>query len=170
MVASLIKLGDDESFEKTLSLIEYSIQNKIELYNKNPTQRNFFLIKNYIIFFMIITINLKRYPSFIKNIFKGKTNFFNSLVEIINQIPKIKQRKELFSILNYLVLEEYKGLYFRTDQPDKDLEQIFIDQQIFFSSMGLDISSYDEATYKKIIDILFNFNLSYDNFFNIINQ
>ena len=165
MVASLIKLGDDESFEKTLSLIEYSIQNKIELYNKNPTQRNFFLIKNYIIFFMIITINLKRYPSFIKNIFKGKTNFFNSLVEIINQIPKIKQRKELFSILNYLVLEEYKGLYFRTDQPDKDLEQIFIDQQIFFSSMGLDISSYDEATYKKIIDILFNFNLSYDNFF-----
>ena len=165
MVASLIKLGDDESFEKTLSLIEYSIQNKIELYNKNPTQRNFFLIKNYIIFFMIITINLKRYPSFIKNIFKGKTNFFNSLVEIINQIPKIKQRKELFSILNYLVLEEYKGLYFRTDQQDKDLEQIFIDQQIFFSSMGLDISSYDEATYKKIIDILFNFNLSYDNFF-----
>ena len=31
--------------------------------------------------------------------------------------------------------------------------------------MGLDISSYDEATYRKIIDILFNFNLSYDNFF-----
>ena len=165
MVASLIKLGDDESFEKTLSLIEYSIQNKIELYNKNPTQHNFFLIKNYIIFFMIITINLKRYPSFIKNIFKGKSNFFNSLVELIKQIPKIKQRKELFSILNYLVLEEYKGLYFRTDQPVKDLEQIFIDQQIFFSSMGLDISSYDEATYKKIIDILFHFNLSYDNFF-----
>ena len=50
MVASLIKLGDDESFEKTLSLIEYSIQNKIELYNKNPTQHNFFIIKNYIIF------------------------------------------------------------------------------------------------------------------------
>ena len=31
--------------------------------------------------------------------------------------------------------------------------------------MVLDISSYDEATYKKIINILFHFNLSYDNFF-----
>ena len=165
MCATLVKLGDEESFEKTLSLISYSIQNKVELYNKNPTQHNFFLIKNYIIFFMIITINLKKYPNFIKNIFKGKSNFFNCLVQLIKQIQKIKKRHELFSILNYLVLEEYKGLYFRTEQPDKELEEIFIEQQLFFSSMVLDISSYDEATYKKIINILFHFNLSYDNFF-----
>ncbi len=165
MCATLVKLGDEESFEKTLSLISYSIQNKVELYNKNPTQHNFFLIKNYIIFFMIITINLKKYPNFIKNIFKGKSNFFNCLVQLIKQIKKIKKRHELFSILNYLVLEEYKGLYFRTEQPDKELEEIFIEQQLFFSSMVLDISSYDEATYKKIINILFHFNLSYDNFF-----
>ena len=164
MVAALIKLGDEDSFEKTLSLIAYSIQNKVELFNKNPTQHNFFLIKNYIVFFMIITINLKRYPSFIKSIFKGKCNFFNNLVELIKQIPKLKQRQEIFSIINYLFLEEYKGLYFRTNQ-DKELEDIFIDQQIFFSSMCLDISSYDEATYRKIIDVLFHFNLSYDNFF-----
>ena len=163
MVAALIKLGDEDSFEKTLSLIAYSIQNKVELFNKNPTQHNFFLIKNYIVFFMIITINLKRYPSFIKSIFKGKCNFFNNLVELIKQIPKLKQRQEIFSIINYLFLEEYKGLYFRTNQ-DKELEDIFIDQQIFFSSMCLDISSYDEATYRKIIDVLFHFNLSYDNF------
>ena len=165
MCATLIKLGDEESFQKTLSLILYAIQNKIELFKKNPTQHNYFLIKNYIIFFMIITINLKRYPSFIKNIFKGKSNFFNDLVVIIKQIPKIKQRQELFSILNYLFLEEYKDLYFRKDEPDKELEQIFIEQQLFFSTMNLDISSYDEATYKKIIEILFTFNLSYDNFF-----
>ena len=31
--------------------------------------------------------------------------------------------------------------------------------------MSLDISSYDEAAYKKIIEILFNFNLSYDHIF-----
>ena len=59
MCETLIKLGDEDSFDKILSLISYSIQNKIELYNKNPTQHNFFLIKNYIIFFMILTINLK---------------------------------------------------------------------------------------------------------------
>ena len=132
MCATLVKLGDEESFEKTLSLISYSIQNKVELYNKNPTQHNFFLIKNYIIFFMIITINLKKYTNFIKNIFKGKSNFFNCLVQLIKQIQKIKKRHELFSILNYLVLEEYKGLYFRTEQPDKELEEIFIEQQLFF--------------------------------------
>ena len=63
MCAILVKLGDEESFDKILSLITYSIQNKVELYNKNPTQHNYFLIKNYVIFFMIITINLKKYPS-----------------------------------------------------------------------------------------------------------
>ena len=168
MCATLIKLGDEESFEKTLSLISYSIQNKIELYNKNPTQHNYFLIKNYIIFFMIITINLKKHPCFIKNIFKGKSNFFNNLILLIKQIHKSEQRQELFSILNYLFLEEYKGLYFRSDNRDKELEQIFIDQQLYFSSMSLEINSYnsyDKPTYKKIFDILFHFNISYDNFF-----
>ena len=165
MCTTLIKLGDEESFEKTLSLISYSIQNKVELYNKNPTQHNFFLIKNYLMFFMIITINLKRYPSFIMKIYKGQTNFFNNLVKLILNIQARSKRKELFSILNYLVLEEYKELYFRKDQPEKELEDIFINQQLFFSNMNLDISSYDEATYKKIIDILIKFNLSYDNFF-----
>jgi len=165
MCATLVKLGDEESFDKTLSLIYYAIQNKIELFNKNPTKHNYFLIKNYIIFFMIITLNLKRYPVFIKNIFQGKTKFFNNLVELIKQMQDVKLRKDLFSILNYLFLEEYKELYFREDKQEKELEQIFIDQQILFSTMNLDLTSYDEATYKKIIDILFHFNLSYDNFF-----
>ena len=163
--STLVKLGDEESFEKTLSLINYSIQNKVELYNKNPTQHNFFLIKNYIIFFMIITINLKRFPTFIKIIFKGKANFFNNLVGLINQIQKNKKKQELLSILNYLFLEEYKDLYFRKDKQEKELEDIFIEQQLVFSSLTLSINSYDTATYKKIIDILLSFNISYDNFF-----
>ena len=167
MCTTLIKLGDEESFEKIISLLLFAIQNKIDLYQINPTNHNYFLIKNYIIFFMIITINLKSYPSFIKNIFVGKTQFFKSLVETIKKLPKAKQRDELLSILNYLFLEEYKDLYFRKDPKEKDenLENIFIEQQLFFSSMSLDISSYDEATYRKIIDILLKFDLSYDNFF-----
>ena len=167
MCATLTKLGDKESFEKILSLLLFSIQNKIELYNKNPTHHNYFLIKNYIIFFMIITINLKKYPSFIKNIFIGKIEFFQSLIAAIKNLPKAKQRDELFSILNYLFLEEYKDLYFRKDPNEKDeeLEQIFIDQQLFFNSMSLDITSYDKNTYTKIIDILLKFDISYDNFF-----
>ncbi len=167
MCTTLIKLGDDGSFEKTLSLLLIAIQNKIDLYNKNPTSHNYFLIKNYIIFFMIITINLKSYPTFIKNIYVGKTHFFQNLVDSIKIISKTKQRDELFSILNYLFLEEYKELYFRKEPKEKDelLEQIFIDQQSAFYSMSLDITSYDESTYKKIIDILLKFEISYDNFF-----
>ena len=167
MCTTLIKLGDEESFEKIISLLLFAIKNKIDLYNTNPTSHNYFLIKNYITFFMIITLNLKSYPSFIKNIFVGKTQFFKSLVDAIKTLPRQKQRDELLSILNYLFLEEYKDLYFRKDEKEKDesLEQIFIDQQLFFSSMSLDISSYDEATYKKIIDILLKFDISYDNFF-----
>ena len=167
MCATLTKLGDVDSFEKILSLLLFSIQNKIELYNKNPTHHNFFLIKNSIIFFMIITINLKKFPSFIKNIFEGKIQFFQSLVSAIKSLPKAKQRDELFSILNYLFLEEYKDLYFRKEpnEKDEDLEKIFIEQQLFFSSMSLDITSYDENTYIKIIDVLLKFDLSYDNFF-----
>ena len=167
MCTTLIKLGDEESFEKIISLLLFAIQNKIDLYIKNPTNHNYILIKNYIIFFMIITINLKSYPSFIKNIFIGKTKFFKSLADTIKALPKAKQRNELLSIVNYLFLEEYKDLYFRKDpkEKDEDLEQIFIDQQLFFSTMNLDISSYDEETYKKIIDILLKFDLSYDNFF-----
>jgi len=170
MCETLIKLGDEDSFDKILSLMSYSIQNKIELYNKNPTQHNFFLIKNYIIFFMILTINLKRYPAFIKNIFIGKSNFFNSLISMIKQIPKIEESKQLFSILNNLFLQEYKDLYFRTDKEDKELEKIFIDQQLSFSLMNLDLSSYDTDTYKKIIDVLLTFNISYDNFFKYYNE
>ena len=167
MCATLTKLGDEDSFAKIISLLLFSIQNKIDLYNKNPTHHNYFLIKNYIIFFMIITINLKKFPSFVKNIFLGKIPFFQSLVNIIKSLPKAKQRDELFSILNYLFLEEYKDLYFRKDPNEKDeeLEEIFINQQLFFSTMSLDITSYDESTYKKIIDILLKFDLSYDNFF-----
>ena len=167
MSSNLNNLGDKKIFGKILSFILIEIKEKISLYNKEKTSHNYFLIKNYIIFFMIITINLKKFPSFVKNIFLGKIPFFQSLVNIIKSLPKAKQRDELFSILNYLFLEEYKDLYFRKDPKEKDeeLEQIFIDQQLFFSSMSLDITSYDENTYKKIIDILLKFDLSYDNFF-----
>jgi hypothetical protein len=168
MCAILVKLGDEESFDKILSLITYSIQNKIELYNKNPTKHNYFLIKNYIIFFMIITINLKKYPTFIKKIFKGQTNFFTNLNNLISKMQKTENKQELIAILNYLFLEEYKDLYFRKDQQDKELEDIFIEQQSSFSPVDIkDLSNYDQAAYKKMIDILLTFDISYDNFFQI---
>ena len=68
--------------------------------------------------------------------------------------------------MNYLFLEEYKDLYFRKNEEEQDenLENIFIEKQIFFSSMNIDISAYDNESYKKIIDTLLKFDLNYDNF------
>ncbi len=59
-------------------------------------------------------------------------------------------------------MDEYKELYNR-DQPD--LMELFINEQNSFDGMNLDISPYDAETYIKIIDILLEFNLSYDHFF-----
>ena len=50
MCTILIKLGDEESFEKIISLLLFAIQNKIDLYNKNPKNHNYFIVINYIIF------------------------------------------------------------------------------------------------------------------------
>ena len=68
----------------------FEIIKKIELYDKNPTNHNYFIIKNYIIFFMIITINLKDFTSFIKTIFFGQKKFY---VNIILSIETIKEKK-----------------------------------------------------------------------------
>ena len=174
MCTTLIKLGDEESFEKIISLLLFAIKNKIDLYNTNPTSHNYFLIKNYITFFMIITLNLKSYPSFIKNIFVGKTQFFKSLVDSIKTLPKQKQRDELLSILNYLFLEEYKDLYFRKDddisydnffkynQKIKDEDRpdykLRIAQSIIRVAFSKEKSNYTDEKYfeytflKKVID------------------
>ena len=115
---------------------------------------------------MIITINLKNYPFFIKTIFLGKKKFYLNLINSIETIKEIKQKEELLSILNYLFLAEYKDLYFRKNEVEQDqkLENIFIEKQIFFSSMNLCISGYDNETYSKIMEILSKFDLNYNNF------
>ena len=167
MCSNLIKLGDNETFEKITTLMLNEILDKIKIYNKEQTNHNYFIIKNYLIFFMIVTINLKNFPAFIKTIFSGKKQFFKTLIDSINTIPRKRKKEGLFSILNYLFLEEYKELYFSKNEKEKDndLMDIFVEQQLFFTAKNLKISAYDTPTYEKIIDILLKFDLSYDNFF-----
>ena len=167
MCTNLIKLGNQEAFDKIINFLLIEIIKKIKTYNSKPDSHNFFLIKNYIIFFMIITINLKNFSSYVKKIYIGKKPFFKSLLDSINTIRQDKKKDELLSILNYLFFEEYKELYFNKEEGEEDnaLEKIFIDQQLLFSTKNLSISAYDENTYKKIYEILLKFDLSYDNFF-----
>jgi hypothetical protein len=55
---------------------------------------------------------------------------------------------------------------FLPDEPNKDLKNLYFKEQPNFSSLDYNLFiSYDKQTFKRIIEILFEFNLSYDNFF-----
>ena len=113
---------------------------------------------------MIITINLKAYPKFIKSVFKSPNKFFKKFVKYFTTISKSK-KKILLGILNNLFLEEYKTIYFREER-DEELEEMFIHQQTDFSKIYIDMMSYyEDNTYEKMFSLLLNFNISYDNFF-----
>ena len=161
------KLGEKNNFKMILSLIYSAVKKKIEIYLENKSYINFSIIKNYIIFFMILFINIKQSGLFIKTVFDDGTNFFKSLITLIKQI-EIKEQKILFSILNNIFLNEYKSLYFKKNSSEKDekLEEIFIDNQIFFTNIynGSE-TEYGDSDYKKMFAILSSFDLSYDYFF-----
>jgi hypothetical protein len=83
---------------------------------------------------------------------------------------KSKKNKKLLSIISNIFLEEYKDIYFRKPKND-ELENIFIYQQTDFSSKFLEtVSFYDASTYKKMFQILLNFDISYINFFTYNNK
>ena len=163
-MCQILSNGKDKDFEEILELLLPSIQQKIKEYSEQPSFNHLMLIQNYISFFMILVLNLSKYPSFIKIIFEGKLNFFKNLCDLLFAM-KTKKRKKLLSILNNMFLDEYKRIFFRKPK-DESLEDLFIKQQIEFSARFLETSSfYNEDTYKKMYQILLNFDISYANFF-----
>ena len=66
MVQILKQSGEPKNFEEILSLLLSSINSKIEQYAISPGFNNLSLIQNYIIFFMVIVLNLKEFPFFVK--------------------------------------------------------------------------------------------------------
>ena len=105
MTKILYKKGDEESFNKILSLLLSEIKTKVEKLKASDIYFDLSILQNYVIFFMIITINLKAYPKFITNVFNGPTKFFKQLVKLFSVISKPK-KKILLGILNNLFLEE----------------------------------------------------------------
>ena len=63
------KLGEKDNFKMILSLIYSSVEKKIKIYKKNNSYINLSIIKNYIIFFMILFLNIKQSDLFIKTVF-----------------------------------------------------------------------------------------------------
>ena len=165
MVQILSKSNNEKDFEHLLNLLLSSIKEKIKQYMNDQSFNNLMLIQTYSIFFMVLVLNLKNYISYIKKIFNGELSFFKSLCDLIFSM-KTKKSKKLLNIINHMFLEEYKGIFFRVPK-NNELEELFIEQQMEFSAKCQEtISFFDENTYKKMFQILFDFDLSYPNFFN----
>ena len=157
--------NNEKDFEQILEYLLDSINDKIKEYSKEPNFNHLMLIQNYIIFFMVLVLNLKKYTNFIRIIFDGKIKFFKKLCGYIFSM-KSKKNKKLLSIISNIFLEEYKDIYFRKPKKDEELEDIFIKHQIEFSSHFLEtVTFYDATTYKKMFQILLDFDISYLNFF-----
>ena len=158
----------EKDFEKLLEYLLESIKEKIKEYTEEPNFNRLMLIQNYIIFFMVLVLNLKSYTSLIKIIFKGNLKFFSELRDSINSM-KTSKKKKLLSILSNIFLEEYKDVFFNKN--DKELEDIFIEQQTDFSNICSEtVTFYDDTTYKKMFQILLKFDISYNNFFSNNNK
>ena len=161
------KLGEKDNFKMILSLIYSSVEKKIKIYKKNNSYINLSIIKNYIIFFMILFLNIKQSDLFIKTVFEEGTNFFHSLISLLKKLNSSIQ-SNLLGILNNLFMIDYKSLYFKKNSSEKDekLEHIFIINQTNFSNIYTGSETiFGNEDYKRMFNILSSFDLSYDNFF-----
>ena len=160
-------LRERKYFISFLSLLYNYIHDKIEIYLKDRNRIDFTAITNYIIFFMILFLNVSDTGIFIKTIFEEGTNFFKSLIKLIEKLD-LKDKNSLFGILNNLFLDDYKLLYFKKNTSEKDdsLEMLFINNQIYFSNIYFESEEgFGDKEYRNMFNKLSRFEFSYDNFF-----
>ena len=160
-------LRERKYFISFLSLLYNCIHDKIEIYLKDRNRINFTAITNYIIFFMILFLNVSDTGIFIKTIFEEGTNFFKSLIKLIEKLD-LRDKNSLFGILNNLFLDDYKLLYFKKNTSEKDdsLEMLFINNQIYFSNIYFESEEgFGDKEYRNMFNKLTRFEFSYDNFF-----
>ena len=160
-------LRERKYFISFLSILYNCIHDKIELYLKDRNRINFTAITNYIIFFMILFLNVSDTGIFIKTIFEEGINFFQSLIKLIEKLD-LKDKNSLFGILNNLFLDDYKLLYFKKNTSEKDdsLEMLFINNQIYFSNIYFESEEgFGDKEYRNMFNKLSRFEFSYDNFF-----
>lgn len=154
----------EKDFELFLNDFSQSFKMKIKEYSEDENYNRFNQIKHYILFFMIMFLNLKNEISLIKIILNEKLNYLINLFESINCL-KSKKKYQLFSFLSNIFIEEYKDIFFHSK--DKELENLFIEMQSKISDFGFsDNNIYEEKIYKKMLENLFKFDINYNNFFN----
>ena len=116
------------------------------------------MLENYLHFFMIITINLKHMPDYIKTVFKGENNFYNKLIEYI--MP-LKNKNIFLKIINCL--------YFKEDE-DQELIDLFNKEKALFKDRYTELPKDKELekekdSYIQLFSKILNFEIDYNNFF-----
>ena len=172
-IIQILKESEEDfgSCDTTLEFILNSIESKSEQYDEEPNYINELILKEHLAFFMILTLNLKDNQAYIKTIFKGETNFFHKLIEILENI---KNKNKFLKIINNLFSdEEYKEIFFNKNKPDNELEELYNLEKKFFTEkytgckdkekVGLNDKEKD-SNVKLFSDIL-KFELNYANFF-----
>ena len=124
------------------------------------------MLENYLHFFMIITINLKHIPDYIKTVFKGENNFYNKLMEFIIQL---KNKNIFLKIINNLYSEEYECLFFKEEE-DEELINLFNKEKALFKEKYPESPNNDEIekekdSYIQLFSKILNFEIDYSNFF-----
>lgn len=164
---SMKQIDEMNDFISFLSLIYDCIKEKIELYIKEKNKFDFIGIKNYLIFFMILFLNVSKSGVFIKLVFKDGTNFFQSLINLIKKLDE-EDNNYLLGILNNLFFEDFKSLYFKKNSSERDesLESIFINNQLYFSNIYNNLcDGFGFKEYEYLLTKISNFDISYDTFF-----
>ena len=172
-IIQILKESEEDfgSCDTTLEFILNSIESKSEQYNEEPNYINELILKEHLIFFMILTLNLKDNHAYIKTIFKGETEFFPKLVEILENI---KNKNKFLKIINNLFSdEEYKEIFFNKNKPDNELEQLYnLEKKLFIEKYPgckekekSGVNDKEKELYTKLFSDILKFDLNYTNFF-----
>ena len=156
---------DVPSFETILEFIINSIEEKVDSYNVQPNYTNRVLIENNLLFFMILTINLKSNISFIRTVFKGENNFYYKLLDFL---LSTKNREIFLSIINNLFEDEYYEVFFNKDDPNEGVEELYRNEKTAlrekFSYIPKNPLNQKEA-YTELYSRILKFDLEYKHFF-----
>ena len=156
---------DVPSFETILEFIINSIEEKVDSYNVQPNYTNRVLIENNLLFFMILTINLKSNISFIRTVFKGENNFYYKLLDFL---LSTKNREIFLSIINNLFEDEYYEVFFNKDDPNEGVEELYRNEKTAlrekFSYIPKNPLNQKEA-YTELYTRILKFDLEYKHFF-----
>jgi hypothetical protein len=145
-------------------MLKNKIKLKVQEYLSEQNFLNYQTLYSYINFFMIFLLTFKSNINFILYIFDKNNNYFNELTNTLKELPN-NINNNFLSILNNIFFSEYKEM-FLLSIPNKELENIFLTEHINFLNNKVQVKFfYDELIYKKMYDILFEFEISYENFF-----